>query len=130
MFSGCENLTKVNISNNVVSIGATVFEDCISLEEIVLPESLSHIGEEAFLNCSSLKTIVIPENVLTIEASAFKGCAALKDVTMMPIEPPILGSRILGYDNTTTVIKVPVGTIDAYNAAFAEDGYLVIEQEY
>ena len=59
VFSGCKNLKKVIIPNQVKRIGYGAFEGC-GLEEVILPESIKKIESLAFCECEYLKQITIP----------------------------------------------------------------------
>ncbi len=43
-FSGCTNLTSINIPNSVTEIGQYAFEGCTGLTSIVIPDSVTSIG--------------------------------------------------------------------------------------
>ena len=73
-FTGCEDLIRIIIPQNVNIIDEHAFANCTNLARITLNTSLTTIGIYAFGNCSSLKTITIPSSVTTIRGSAFKKC--------------------------------------------------------
>ena len=49
-FSGCENISGIEISKTVREIGSLAFEGCTNLQTIVIPESVKKIGRDAFDN--------------------------------------------------------------------------------
>ena len=69
-FEGCDNLTDINIPQNVMKI-----------ENIKLPEKLQEIGVKAFSN-TDLKEIVIPDGTKAIDIKAFENCKNLKTVVL------------------------------------------------
>ena len=71
-FTGCEDLIRIIIPQNVNIIDEHAFANCTNLARITLNTSLTTIGIYAFGNCSSLKTITIPSSVTTIRGSAFR----------------------------------------------------------
>ena len=73
-FTGCEDLIRIIIPQNVNIIDEHAFANCTNLARITLNTSLTTIGIYAFGNCSSLKTITIPSSVTTIRGSAFLSC--------------------------------------------------------
>lgn len=100
-----ENLQRVEIGRDVVSIGTYAFDECTALESVVFhSDAISSIGNGAFYGCSSLQSIrlpraltaiefctfawsgltsiVIPENVETIDYNAFQQCRDLETVTI------------------------------------------------
>ena len=75
-----KNITSVNMSDGVTSIGNYAFIDCSSLQSITVPDSVTSIGYHAFYDCSSLTTITVPDSVKSIGYWAFYGCPSLQDV--------------------------------------------------
>ena len=73
-FTGCEDLIRIIIPQNVNIIDEHAFANCTNLARITLNTSLTTICIYAFGNCSSLKTITIPSSVTTIRGSAFYLC--------------------------------------------------------
>jgi hypothetical protein len=47
-------IDRINISNNVMSIGGSTFADCSELTSILIPNTISSIGPNAFGNCDNL----------------------------------------------------------------------------
>lgn len=74
-FSGCENLTTINISDSIRYIGKSVFSGCQNLTTINLSDSIRYIGDGAFYGCSSLKNIHWPLRLTTIGNFAFRETA-------------------------------------------------------
>lgn len=71
-FSGCSNLTSVNIPNSVTSIEHTTFFGCRNLASVVIPNSVTSIGSHAFFDCRSLTSVNIPSSVTSIGDDVFK----------------------------------------------------------
>lgn len=90
VFSGCENLAKVKLSESQICIPMNSFKDCINLNEIKIPNSVRTIEEGAFVNCASLKEITIPGSVSEINYPGigsfpdgpFGDCTSLEKVTI------------------------------------------------
>ena len=72
-FSGCDDLTTVNIPKSVTSIGISAFYDCSSLTSVTIPNSVTSI-EGVFYGCSSLTSVTIPNSVTSIGNWAFGEC--------------------------------------------------------
>ena len=81
-FSGCSNLTSIELPDGIVSIGGAAFSGCGSLADIVLPESVTGIGNRAFEECTSLTDITVPKNVTELGNYVFYGCSGLTGVTL------------------------------------------------
>lgn len=82
-FYNCGKLSKVILSRNLKTIGASAFGDC-NLDTVSLPEGLNQIGANAFAGCN-ISRIVVPKTVERVEHEAFSGCP---DITIYDtIEP-------------------------------------------
>ena len=81
-FSGCENVTSIQIPDSVTIIGDRAFDNCYALAIVEIPESVTTIGARAFNNCQSLTSITIPNSVTDIDAYTFYGCSSLTNVTL------------------------------------------------
>ncbi len=101
-FSKCKNLSVIDFSSDLTSIGESafyntklrevtlpsgiqelswrVFGSCTSLTTVSLNTGLEIIGEDAFEGCTSLASISIPATVTTIGEDAFTSCSKLKTV--------------------------------------------------
>lgn len=67
-----ENLILSKIDGyDIVSIGASVFENNTTLKQIELPDTLNGIYKAAFKNTSALESIIIPKSVQIIDTEAF-----------------------------------------------------------
>ncbi|MFJ1353577.1 leucine-rich repeat protein [Capnocytophaga canimorsus] len=123
-FSGCSSLTSINIPNSVTSIGYYAFSGCSSLTSITIPNSVTLIEYNAFSGCSSLTSITIPNNVTNIGSKAFQNCDSLTSLILKRENPITTMSSVLFMNNnyggflpSTTTIKVPAGSVDAYKTA-------------
>lgn len=79
-FSGCKNLTSIDIPNSVTEIGAYAFSGCTALAEVNIPNSVEYIEKGAFEN-SGLTSIEVPESVKDLDA-VFMKCEKLKTATV------------------------------------------------
>lgn len=78
-FSGCENLTTINLSDSIRYIGEGAFYGCSSLKNIHWPLRLTTIGNYAFRQ-TALETISLPEGVTSVGINAFHNCPFAKTV--------------------------------------------------
>ena len=77
-----EEVTYMNRTRKVTSIGSWAFEDCSGLTSVTIPKSVTSIGESAFYYCSSLTSVTIPNSVTSIGNFAFYYCKGLTSVTI------------------------------------------------
>ena len=113
-FSRCSNLTSITLPESIKTISGA-FYHCSSLKTVSLPSGLQSIGGYSFVSCTSLKSITIPASVTSIGSNEFASCTALEQVTLLPTTPPVFGDSC--FFDTTCVIYVPKGTLEAYKAA-------------
>ena len=78
VFSGCENLVRVEFGTAVKEISDGLFANT-GIAEVDLPLTLACIGARAFKG-TEIKTITIPASVTEIKALAFDGCSNLLNV--------------------------------------------------
>ena len=60
-FSGCVQLSTINIPNHMTNIGEGAFFDCPALTSINIPSTVTSIGENAFYNCNGLLSIQVED---------------------------------------------------------------------
>ena len=81
-FDGCQNLTSVDIPEDVTYIGDYAFRNCNNLSAINIPSNTNYIGTQAFAYCYGLTTLNIPANVTGIGEKAFRNCTNLESITV------------------------------------------------
>lgn len=80
-FSGCKNLSRIQISNRLKVIGDDSFAMCEQLKHIELPDSLERIGAFAFSG-SGLEEISIPGTVKKVDEYSFARCKEVTEVRL------------------------------------------------
>ena len=70
-FSGCTNLKKVILKNDLTYLGADAFNGCNNLTEVIFEAGCEEIAKQAFYGCKKLETITLPDGEITIGDSAF-----------------------------------------------------------
>ena len=77
-FGGCTALTRVNLSNGLVSLGHQTFGGCSKLATVTpfLPKSLTYLGS-AFQNCTALAGTPDLSGVETFENGCFMNCSGI-----------------------------------------------------
>ena len=116
-FYSCVALQSVTIPNSVTSIGKKAFRGCSFLPSITIPNSVTSIGESAFSGCSRLTSITIPNSVTNIEDNAFSGCSGLTSVTI-PNSITSIGNYAFDYCYSLTSITIPNSVTDIGKFAF------------
>lgn len=81
-FFTCYSLSSITIPDGVTTIGSYAFQYCYSLSSITLPSTLTSIGSSVFQSCYSLSSITIPDSVTSISQYAFQNCYSLSSVTI------------------------------------------------
>ena len=124
-----EEVTYMNRTRKVTSIGESAFYRCYGLTSITIPNSVTSIGASAFASCSGLTSVTIGNSVTSIGESAFFGCDIPEVISN--IEDPFTIATNTFSNNTfnNATLYVPKGTVDKYKAtegwkkfAFIEEG--------
>ena len=117
-FQSCRSLSSITIPDGVTSISAYAFSGCYSLSSITIPDSVTSIDSGAFQNCYSLSSIVIPDSVTSIGGSAFSSCSYMSYIKFKSTAPPtVSSSNAWSGVSTSTKILVPTGTLNTYKTA-------------
>ena len=104
-FQSCHNLTSVTIPNSVKSIGDYAFQSCHNLTSVTIPNSVTSIGQYAFGGCSTLKNITIGNSVTSISQYAFQNCYDLESITI-PNSVTSIGQYAFNGCSTLTSITI------------------------
>ena len=104
-FYDCKGLTSVTIPNSVTSIGNGAFAGCYGLTSVTIPNSVTSIGDSAFSGCSGLTSVTIPNSVTSIGNYAFYGCSGLTSVTI-PNSVTSIGNYAFYYMKLSVVVSL------------------------
>jgi len=132
-FSNCSSLTSLTLPSSTATIGSYAFEYCIGLTSVIIPSSITTIGEQAFYSCTGLTSLILPSSITTIGRYAFSSCTSLKVIKVLSSVPVNLtASGVFSYVNVNTcILRIPIGSIDAYKAANQwKDFKCIVEGEY
>ena len=149
------SLSSITIPNSVKTIGETAFYGC-PFNSIEIPASVETIEWGAFADCTSLQTVTFEKGskLKTISNGAFAFCWALTTVDMSACTqvtvigeyafyedsklqlfkigtrtPPSCGDDVFSrYINSSSVLKVPAGCVDAYKKAKGWKGFTTISE--
>lgn len=124
-FAKCENLTTVNIHNNLLNINKGAFAQCPSLKEFNINGKLSYIGEQAFYEDEGLVEFRLPSSNIIIDEFAFYKCKSLKRLEFMK---DTYISQTLGYIFRDTSLSEFI--VDKDNLYYSvKDSYLTNKEQ-
>lgn len=114
-FHACISLEKIEIPENVTSIGGRAFSYCTSLSEITIPEGVTIIESSTFHDCSGLEKVTLPTNLTLIADRAFSGCSSLKEIAL-PDSVTSIGEYAFSFCKSLLNVVIPQNvTIIEYN---------------
>ena len=128
LIAGCK---KTTIPNSVTTIGDGAFWG-ISLTSLTIPNSVTEIKSNAFASCKSLTSILIPSSVTSIKKDAFYRCLVLNEIKcrIYDVDNVSMGDDVFYEVPLTCVLKVPIGTANAYRQAAQWNRFKnIIEEE-
>ena len=115
-------IQKVEIGDNVTSIGNYAFGNCNSLSSVTIPDGVTSIGNYAFGSCNSLSSVTIPDGVTSIGNYAFGSCYSLSSVTI-PDGVTSIGTSAFDSCNSLSSVTIPDGVtsigISAFNSCYS-----------
>ena len=127
-FRGCSGLTSVTIPNSVTSIGMSTFYNCANLTSITIPNSVTSIGMSAFNNCANLTSITIPNSVTSIGDEAFFNIDLPIVISLITNPFNISSSTFSKNTLLNSTLYVPKGTINKYKSTAGWKDFVFIEE--
>ncbi len=112
-----ENVSFMNRTRKVTSIGNYTFKSCFALTSITIPNSVTSIGDYAFSGCTGLTSVNIGSSVTSIGDGAFRNCASLTSITI-PNSVTSIGYEAFYYCTSLTSITIPNSVTSFGNEAF------------
>lgn len=112
------NLVTVNLPNDgsIVQIYSGAFSGCTQLSQIQIPEGVQIIGQGTFSNCYSLTSITFPSTLISIGSNAFSGVPMIIcDLSNTEVE--IIDAYAFANSKIRT-IKLPETLVSIGEAAF------------
>ena len=114
--SGCSNLTSVNMSEGITSIGSFAFQRCVGLTNITIPDSVTSIGAYAFSYCNNLVDVTFGSNLISIDNNAFDTCALVS--INLPNGVTSIGNSAFRNCNSLTSVNLPDSVTSIGSSAF------------
>lgn len=118
-FYDCAGITEVVLPQSLTLIDRHTFSGCKNLSAVNVPNGVTELGHSAFINCESLPYIELPAAMKTINKLAFSGCKALEGIRVRSVLPPTCKADDV-FDAATyeqTVLYVPLNAKGMYEAA-------------
>ena len=97
-FMDLENLAKINLGSNIVSIGNNAFKNCKSLRSIQIPAACVEIGTDAFGGCSKLSNVIFDTSSQKITLGYNSTLNLSSSITPFP-NPSDVDERRTGFRN-------------------------------
>ena len=115
-FYQCSCLQSLSIPGSVTSIGSSAFEDCDNLASLTLNGGLQSIGGSAFEGCKRLLSVTIPSSVNSIAINAFKNCSGLYSVISEIENLFAIDNSVFNGVPSNAELTVPIGKKSAYQS--------------
>ena len=121
-FSGCSSLTSIDFGENsqLTSIGEYAFYNCSGLTEVDLSNctNLTSIGDYAFSYCSGLTSISLPSSLTSIGNYAFSDCRGLTGISL-PSSLTSIGNYAFYGCSSLASIEIPSSVTSIGSAVFS-----------
>jgi hypothetical protein len=117
VFSGCENLTSLDLPATTTEIGRDAFSYCSRLSTLNLPSTTTEIGEYAFSGCYNIQNFIVPEQVTVLNKGVFEGCLTLFNI-VLPDGLKIIGDEAFSDCQYLNTPELPEGLDSIGKAAF------------
>ena len=117
VFSGCGNLTSLDLPATTTEIGGNAFSYCSRLSTLNLPSTTTEIGEYAFSGCYNIQNFIVPEQVTVLNKGVFEGCLTLFNI-VLPDGLKIIGDEAFSDCQYLNAPELPEGLDSIGKAAF------------
>lgn len=118
-FDGLKSLKKLEIPDRVKTIGPYAFRNCTALEALNIPDNVTYISTNAFCSCSNVVSLIIGNHVKTIDDRAFWGCRAVSSL-IIPDSVMSMGAYAFGCCDNLKEVVIGNGVKFIGEGAFAE----------
>lgn len=118
-FLNSKSLKSMTLPNSVDTIKKSAFSECHNLTSINLGNSVKYIGRGAFYGCKSLTTVTLPDCLTTIEGCAFMICESLTSITI-PNSVTKIGDGAFQRCSNLTSISIPSSVTSIESSTFLD----------
>lgn len=108
--------TEYTIPQGITNIKQDAFSYCEHLEKIELINDVTTIGSYAFSDNANLKTVILGEKVTSIKEGVFSYCSSLNEIYCKNAVPVTITSDVFKKVPTTCTIYVPIGAKSTYQS--------------
>jgi len=116
-FSGCTDLSYVELPSTMTSVSYGAFADCFSLKEVNIPSTITTFDSACFYGCKNLMSLAIPSQITSIGDSAFYDCKSLTEVTFESDNLTI--GRLAFYGSGLMKLIIPTSVVSIDSRAFS-----------
>ena len=116
-FYYCSGLSTLNLPSTTTKIGRYAFSDCSRLSTLNLPSTTTEIGEYAFSGCYNIQNFIVPEQVTVLNKGVFEGCLTLFNI-VLPDGLKIIGDEAFSDCQYLNAPELPEGLDSIGKAAF------------
>lgn len=121
--------TEYSVPAGTTNIGDDSFSYCEQLEKIELCNDVTTIGSYAFSDDTNLKIVVLGEKVSSIKEGAFAYCTSLSEIHCKNVTPVTITADVFKKVTTSNcTLYVPVGAKSAYSSATVWKGFKIVEE--
>lgn len=111
-------VVSVTLPNSVTKIGENLFSSCQTLKEVKLSDNLTELKPFTFAGCSSLKKVTMSDRITSFPEGLFFGCSSLQSIPFTSSIGSLEIDVCRDCENITSV-KIPEGVTEIKTGAFA-----------
>ena len=110
------DIDEVQIGTGVKNIAFISFYDCDNLTHVELPEQVTKVSDQAFASCDKLAYIKMGSNVTEVATYAFRYCNKLDTIILKATTPPSIDGSMPATLTSSALLYVPAESVSAYKA--------------
>lgn len=108
-FTYCQDLATISLSKDVKNVGGCCFQYDSQLLALVIPYAVTNLGAYLLHNCAVIKAVSIPNTIDTIERYMFCECVCIDNIYIPDSVTNIKGERL--FSRAITAAKIVIPTI-------------------